>query len=249
MKIYLAGITPFIRLLHNEFSKNHSVYVLESFYYLNDNTERCIPLFKDFLLDSGAFTFFSGKHSDVDWESYVDKYAEFINKNNIKHFFELDIDSIVGLKKVVELRKRLENKTKKQSIPVFHLSRGIDEYKKLCNDYKYIAIGCSGKHDSKWTRQHPDKLKQLVMYAKSKGVDVHGLGFTSLTGLKEIPFFSVDSTAWIAGNRFGYIYKFTGDTVTKFDKKQGQMLANSKKVVINNFVEWCKFQKYMDYKY
>lgn len=249
MRIYLAGITPYIKLLQSEFSKNPSVYVLESFYYLNDTTEACIPLFKDFLLDSGAFTFFSAKNSVTDWESYVDKYAEFINKNSIKHFFELDIDSIVGEEKVAELRKRLERKTEKQSIPVFHLSRGISEYKNLCSDYKYIAIGCSGKHDSRWTRQHPDKLKQLVLYAKAKGVNVHGLGFTGLAGLKEIPFYSVDSTTWTTGNRFGYVFKFTGETITKFFKKPGQRLANLDKVAINNFIEWCKFQKYMDYRY
>lgn len=249
MKVYLAGVSPFLKLVYNEICKCKSAYILESFYYMDEDMEKAIPTFKDFLLDSGAFTFFSGKHSNVDWDDYVDRYADFINRNNIKHFFELDIDSIVGYDKVIKIRERLEKRTSKQSIPVFHLSRGIAEYKNLCNNYKYIAIGCSGKHDSRWTREHPDKLKKLVLYAKCKGVDVHGLGFTSLVGLKQIPFYSVDSTSWVAGNRFGCIYKFSGDTIIKFDKKQGQRLANSKKTALNNFVNWLKFQKYMDYKY
>lgn len=35
----------------------------------------------------------------VNWDEYVEEYAEFIIKYDIKLFFELDIDAIVGLKK------------------------------------------------------------------------------------------------------------------------------------------------------
>ena len=42
------------------------VAILESFYYADEWTERIIPKTKRFLLDSGAFTFFSSGKS-VDW--------------------------------------------------------------------------------------------------------------------------------------------------------------------------------------
>jgi hypothetical protein len=32
----------------------------------------------------------------------------------------------------------------------------------------------------------------------------------------------------------------------KFNKKEGQRLADSRKVALNNFIEWVKFQQYAD---
>ena len=94
MRMYLAGLTSFLgRPLTEDLVKG--VYVLESFYYANQKTEQYLPLFKDFLLDSGAFTFFSSGRN-VNWDDYVDRYAAFIIKNNVKKFFELDIDKLVG---------------------------------------------------------------------------------------------------------------------------------------------------------
>ena len=60
-----------------------------------------------FLLDSGAFTFMSGTNSP-DFDQYIIKYIDFINRHDIKYFFELDIDSIVGYEKVKEYTRRLD---------------------------------------------------------------------------------------------------------------------------------------------
>ena len=92
-------------------------------------------------------------------------------------------------------------------------------------------------------------LKKLVFYARDKGVKVHGLGYTSLTGMKEIPFYSVDSTSWLAGNKFGSIYCFNGKTIDKILKQKGKRLRNAYDTARNNFVEWKKFQQYMDLNY
>ena len=74
-----------------------------------------------FLLDSGAFTFMHGIEASskpVDWDGYLSRYIDFINRNNVQHFFELDVDSIVGYDAVKRMRARLEAETGKQSIPV-----------------------------------------------------------------------------------------------------------------------------------
>lgn len=244
MRIYLAGCDTFLEYcLEKEDIKD--AYILESFYSLK-KTPKYLPFYKDFLLDSGAFSFFGNGGKNISWDDYVTKYINFINKYNIKHFFELDIDVLTGYDYVKEIRKRIEKETGKQCIPVFHKSRGIEEYKKLCEEYKYIAIGCSGKHDSVWTRKYPEKLYQLVMYAKSKGVKVHGLGYTKLENMSKIPFYSVDSTSWLSGNRFGHIFLFNGKGLEKRDKKSGQRLKDAKDVIKNNFHEWKKYQNYAD---
>lgn len=116
-------------------------YVLESFYYIR---EFQIPIIKSadlFLLDSGAFTFMNTAQGNVNWDEYIRKYIDFINKNDVKYYFELDIDKIVGYEKVKKIRGQLEYETGKKSIPVWHKSRGIEEFKKLVSEYDYIAVG------------------------------------------------------------------------------------------------------------
>ena len=105
MKIYLAGVAPWRNEgIYDAPIKKHSPFILESFYYVDQLTEKLIPYLGDFLLDSGAFTFMQSSKNHVEWEEYIERYADFINRNNIKKFFELDIDSVVGYKKVLEYR-------------------------------------------------------------------------------------------------------------------------------------------------
>lgn len=243
MKIFLAdiGLKKWIEEVN---WKNNSVYILESFYYADEWVEKHIPLFKDFLLDSGAFTFFSAKPKNVNWEEYVDRYADFINRNKVNHFFELDIDKLIGYDNVLKLRKRLETKTGKQCIPVWHKFRGKENFLSMCDEYPYVAVG--GIVSGEITKDQYPIFTWLINEAHKKGCKIHGLGFTNLDGIKKYHFDSVDSTAWTTGNRFGSIYKFNGSTMEKFQKKQGQRLANSREVALNNFVEWVKFQQYAD---
>lgn len=140
MRLCLAGTFPAEKIV----KEYRPEYVLESFFYIRPWQIEEIPKWKMFLLDSGAFTFMHGIEASskpVDWEGYLSRYIDFINRNNVQHFFELDVDSIVGYDAVKRMRARLEAETGKQSIPVWHRSRGLDEFKRLCRDYPYIGIG------------------------------------------------------------------------------------------------------------
>lgn len=230
--------------LYDDTIKKHRPYILESFYYTNSDTERLLPLFGDFLLDSGAFTFMQNSKTHANWEEYLERYADFINKNNIQKFFELDIDSVVGYSKVLEYRKKLEQLTGKQCIPVWHKSRGINEYYKHCQEYPYVGIG--GYVIKELTPKEFKAFPQMIRYAHQNGAKVHCLGFTRLSDLPKYHFDSVDSTAWTTGNRFGYVYKFNGTTMVKFDVPKGMRLADSRRVALKNYTEWIKFQKYAE---
>ena len=222
----------------------HKPYILESFYYIDADTERLLPYFGDFLLDSGAFTFMMDSKTAVNWDEYLERYADFINRNRIDKFFELDIDVVVGYDEVVRLRNKLENMTGKQCIPVWHKSRGMDNFRSTCDAYPYIAIGgiVSGEFKSTEYKHFP----LLINEAHKRGAKIHGLGFTSLAWLPKCHFDSVDSTAWTTGNRFGFIYRFDGKTMQKTDAPKGHRLADSRKVALINFIEWLKFQKYAE---
>lgn len=256
MRIFLAGNTIFPAyiaptLYGGGFSKEitqHRPYILESFFYADADTERLIPYFGDFLLDSGAFTFIQGQKGkgNIDWDGYVERYAEFINRNKVERYFELDIDSIVGYKKVVEYRERLERLTGVKPIPVWHLSRGKEEFTRHCEEYPYVALGGIVNEQRGGTKYkiYHGSFPYFIDVAHRHGCKIHGLGFTNLEGLKKYHFDSVDSTAWTTGNRFGHIYRFNGETMVKVKTPQGKRIGDSRKLALINYCEWIKFQKY-----
>lgn len=228
---------------YSETIKN-GVNILTSFYYADEWTEKMIPYFKNFLLDSGAFTFFSSGKT-VDWDEYLKRYAGFIRRNNVEHFFELDIDVLVGYEKVIYFRKKLEDMTGKPCIPVWHKSRGKEEFLKMCEDYRYVAVG--GIVTKEITRKEYPIFTYLIKEAHKRHAKIHGLGFTNLTGIKQYHFDSVDSTAWVSGNRFGHVYKFNGSSMEKHDKPKGCRLSNGgRDVAFHNFKEWAKFCEYAE---
>ena len=232
---------------HESRTRGGQYLILESYYYCRDNNfiPVLIPRLKGFLLDSGAFTFMQGKAS-VDWDKYVEEYASFINKYDIELFFELDIDSIVGLKEVERLRKKLEDLTNKKPIPVWHVSRGKEYFVKMCKEYPYVALG--GIVTQEVPRATYEKaFPWFIKTAHDHGAKIHGLGYTSIANLKKYHFDSVDSTAWLYGNRGGYLYKFNPRTglIDKIDAPKGMRLKSSE-AAMHNFKEWIKFQQYAE---
>lgn len=239
MKIFLAGSGWHPIWINYDF---FNFYRLESFYYISKKEIPHLKKYKSFLLDSGAFTFMSqSSNDDVNWDNYVEKYAKFINEHDVQYFFELDIDSIVGIKEVERLRSKLEFLTKKQCIPVWHKSRGIEYWNLICQTYDYVAIGGLVTKEIKSTEYNV--FYNLLQLAKENNCKVHGLGFTNLKGIQRYKFDSVDSTSWLSGNRFGSVYLFNGKTMTQKKKEKGQRVKTHL-VAKHNFFEWVKFSKY-----
>lgn len=243
MKVFLAGTNC---LKKNIDDYKRIPYILESFYTIKDWQIPIIKKSKLFLLDSGAFTFMNSFKGSVNWDKYVEDYANFINKYDIKYFFELDIDVLVGIKEVERLRNRLERLTNKQCIPVWHKSRGIEEWKRITKEYDYVAIG--GIVIKEIKQADYKYFIPLLEIAKKNNCKVHGLGFTSMKWLKKVKFYSVDSTTWTNGCRFGIIYKFKNNKLVQIKKPINTKIKKDKEreVVENNLKEWIKFQEYAD---
>lgn len=196
------------------------------------------------MLDSGAFTFFSAG-GGVNWNDYIKQYAAFINRNNVDKYFELDIDKLIGYEKVLYYRAKLEDMTGKPCIPVWHKSRGRDEFIKICEQYKYISIG--GIASREITQKEHKYLPYFINTAHERGTKIHGLGFTNVQGLRRFHFDSVDSTSWLSGGRFGTVFEFDGHTMkTHVRKTQRQRVADYKAATIHNFKEWKKFAEYAE---
>ena len=217
---------------------SNSKCILTSFYYFRDKLPFDVDLH---LVDSGAFTFFSSKKK-IDIDQYLTEYIEYINKYDIKYFFELDIDVLVGYDKVLELRERLERETGKKCIPVWHMSRGKDEFIKMIKEYDYASIG--GVVNKESIVNHKDKFHLLNKLARKHGCKLHGLGVTD-ANVENYGFYSVDSTSWNSGTRFGKFMKFEQNKIKHIKRKEGTRLISYHELNKLNIMQWLKFQKYL----
>ena len=129
MNVYLAALECKLankRIIEQIQRDTGTISILGSYFSISRRNEKLyaslIPHFKDFMLDSGAFSFMNSESVAIDWDKYLEDYAAFIKTNRVEKFFELDIDVIVGYDKVKEYRLRLEGLTCRPSIPVWHRS-------------------------------------------------------------------------------------------------------------------------------
>jgi len=251
MKLYLAGVESLIEPIKYA----QPPYILFSFAACRGSSstqEKVMELTrcswcKDFLCDSGAFTFFTKGHTVTldEWSRYVDEYIEFINDNNIHYFFELDIDKIVGINKVEEIRKRIEKRTGKQCIPVWHISRGWKYFERMCDEYKYVSLGGIVSSRSK---KYKDMFPWFIDYAHKKDVKIHGLGYTDTRMFKQYQFDSIDSTTWTVGGRFGEWFDISGNTLIRNGKNINRKNKRIDGVALHNHnaAVWAQYARILD---
>ena len=224
-------------------------YMLDSYYYCREDTSfgpvgfKQREQFDGFLLDSGAYTFMdnvSVDTSNIDFEEYTKQYAQFINKHKIDNFFELDVDSVVGLPRVRELRRMLETKTGKDCIPVWHKSRGKEAFVKIAREYDRIAIG--GIVAGEFSQDEYRYFHWFINKAHELDAKIHGLGFTP-SNIGEYGFDSVDSTSWLSSGRFGSVHRFTGQGLKQESRNERTKYPEN---LTHNFKEWTKYAHYLD---
>lgn len=236
MKVFLSALeaSPEFYDIDKNIMKYN--YNLMSFYYLR-NKKEIAEIIKQksklVIIDSGAHSFQKGKK--VDWVEYTKQYAEFIKNfddNKVVGYFEMDVDNIIGYEKVLELRKILENASNK-IIPVWHKNRGIEEYKKMCQDYagKIIAITGFKNEDIK-----DEQYLMFLKCAKKYNCKVHCLGMTRKKVLDKVPFDYVDSSSWKQQSIYGRIDN------RKVDKEFSK--ASRWKIMLQNYKNGMKMQEH-----
>lgn len=251
MRVFLAATTAGMTVQTREeaFRVGKPKYLLETFFA---GEKTCKKVLSDtttdnFLLDSGAFSYMSGAECTKEQlVQYMNRYIDFINENDVKYFFELDVDTIFGIEFVEQLRSQLEYRTQKKCIPVWHKGRGIEYWKWMCDNYNYVAIGGLVFHVKK---QEYDAIRKMVEYARKKNVKVHGLGFTKTKELDKYPFYSVDSASWTKAAALGQqIHFFNGTSIDARQLNKANKKVKLSQLVKHNMIEWCKYQRYMDEK-
>lgn len=248
VKVYLAcGKTG----IWEKYSKE--INVLQSYHYIKTGNynKGHFSKYKDFILDSGIFTYLNGKdHSNVDWEKYAQEYGVFVKTNQIKNYVSLDIDMAVGLPEVERIRNKLEVAVGWKSIPVWHKSRGYDKWLEICRDYDYVCFGgfiTDGISKSKYKY-----LTKFLSDAATQKCNVHGLGFTDTKHTNKYKFYSVDSSSWTTAARFARINVFTGSGMRSVDKNvwnksnKTYTVKDTDKLLEFSLTEWMKYARYAD---
>ena len=201
MLVYCALTSEFgIRLNAVKKMKLPKFNILLSYYYFPKDLKKYLTLTNNVLIDSGAFTF---QRTGLDKiKEYTENYIKFIKKYTdnpkLNGFIELDIDNKIGYDKVLKIREQLEEHSDK-IIPVWHKALGIKEFKKMCNEYDYVAVSGFANEDIK-----SDQLIYFVKYAHKHNSKIHGLGLARTKILDYVPFDSVDASSWMKVNRYGH---------------------------------------------
>lgn len=90
-------------------------------------------------------------------------------------------------------------------LPVFHTGSPWGRLERLCTKYPYVALGGMVPY-----ARYPDEvLRWLVRcfkIARNYGTVFHGFGQTRFKTLTSLPFYSVDSSSWGSGARYGQMY-------------------------------------------
>ena len=251
MRIYLASLEYYLSnagIIDQIRSFPRTISILGSYYNISHRNKKLyttiIPYFKDFMLDSGAFSFINSQKAKINWDEYLEKYASYISETHTEKYFEFDIDMLVGYEKVKEYRARLEALTGIPSIPVWHRSRGQDEFLRLCDEYSYVAVGGIAIKHIRF-----DEYKYfttLIQEAHRRNCKIHALGFTHLTEVRKYHFDSVDSSTWTTGGRYGSVFMYRNGHMRMQKRKANTRVSDTPGLDMFNFGEWLNYQRYAE---
>lgn len=184
---------------------------LRSFYFLKTPKSRQL-INRDYdLIDSGGFSArINGAVIDVA------EYANFLNTYKIKLAFNLDTKDE---QETIDNQFYLDsNCPDTYIIPVYHVSDYVrEEYRPLLEYYMYLGykyIGIGGVAGAKNNKEQESRFYNLVFNRTGNEIRLHGLGITSEKILRNYPWYSCDSSSFLAPAQFASM-KTQSDEMSK----------------------------------
>jgi len=157
------------------------------------------------VLDSGAHSLQVRPELAINPYDYKERYFRFLEiyHRKFEWVVELDIDPMVGMDRVKEWRKELEDRGIDNFIPVWHGAHGRKEWEELINRYDYVGTQTKLK-------LVPEKVlwRNLKLAARTN-TKVHGFGMSDAKPIC-LYFTSLDSTSWQRAPKYGVLDWFTG---------------------------------------
>lgn len=197
-------------------------FLLSYHYFKTIDLDKEIPLYFDepyprIFLDSGAWSAFT-LGSPIDLKEYV----KFITR--FSHWFKAysNLDDLQSPVITKNNQKALEDKGL-YPLPVFHTGESLEILEDYVQEYPYVCVG----RIIPFTNQ-PKKiipfLIQCHKIARGRAV-LHGFGVTNWKLLKLFPWYSVDSSSWASGFRYGRVSVFHEDKGTWGTMKIGDIAS------------------------
>jgi hypothetical protein len=269
MRLHLAGMEKKEDIIKDLPCK----FVLISFLYAQENNLDWLDQY-EVLCDSGAASIMSAydvEHTAIkqkgselvkkkvgDLDLFFEKYKKFIERNlhRFTAFVELDLQPIVGVEKVLEWRRQLTEIVGNERLVVVYHGAADEDFEQICRDYRYIGFGGG-------VAARTEQFTRLFQIAEKHKTKVHGFALTQGELMRRYPFYSVDSTSWMSGSRYGITYYFKGAKLVQTNDKairrtMGKELANygidHKAVMADNANEvdkmnalaWIKYAEHVD---
>ena len=173
-------------------------------------------------IDSGAYTYNQdpkyAEYTIEQWEKQIEEYLAWAekHKNQIFAIADLDIQYLVGYEKVVEWRKKyFEPFMLRTGLPVCFIyhEEGLDIWEYMCKRYPYVGISLNIDREVDET-----ELRNKFKIAEKHNALVQGMASTRTGMLTQYPFYTVDSTTWNVGLKYGEISVWTGNKMSRIKK-------------------------------
>lgn len=218
MKIYAAGYYLLAKnYLTNPEKANDSLrpllgftpeHCLESYHYIGEAPGLCQWMRdngKKLFLDSGAFSAFT-KGAVIDLQRYSDFIKQWSDIIDVAS--NVDIIGRDNEQGSYDNQKRLE--LLGVDIKPVHHARDRDEWltRYLSEGYDHLFLGGMVPETTPYLLEWLDRIwaRYLTNPDGTPKIKVHGFGLTTEVLMYRYPWYSVDSTTWLNGNKFGVCF-------------------------------------------
>lgn len=226
LTIFFSGVEyeSYLEILYNLGIRNF----LMSYEYLKGKGLSQLKKYPDMhlFIDSGAFTYMQDpKYSEYtieQWEEQIQKYLAWVEKHQSQIFAiaDLDLQYVVGCEKVYEWRKKyFEPFMLRTGIPVCFMyhDEGMEQWEYMCKRYPYTGLSL--------TIDDGNSIKEMFRIAEKYNTLCQGMASTNTQMLVQYPFYTVDSTTWNVGLKYGEISVWNKSKMMRVKKQDFETKA------------------------
>lgn len=224
MRIYLAGLFSNNLGVWPIIGENKKCFVdfkypwhLESYHYIGKNrgNHRVRTRGDTIFIDSGAFSAFT-----QGIEINMDEYIQYVKDNQDIIHLTAALDVIGDAKQSWDNFLYMKDKGV-DAIPTYHyLDHDFKYLERMVKEVGYLAIGGVAQLNARpKLESFLDKVWSILTDSNGKPiVKVHGFAVTNVWAMRKYPWYSVDSTSYVAGSKFGCILlDFSADNIQKIN--------------------------------
>ena len=227
LTIFFSGVEyeSYLDILYNLGIRNF----LMSYEYLKGKGSGQIKKYPDMhlFIDSGAYTYQNDpkyeSYTNEQWEQQIKEYLSWVEKHKDSIFAIADLDlqylPNVGYEKVYEWREKyFEPFMLRTGVPVCFIYHedGLEYWDYMCKRYPYVGLSLAIDKTENGTEQ----LKDMFRIAEKHNTLCQGMASTNTSMLTQYPFYTVDSTTWNVGLKYGEISVWTGTKMTRVKKTE-----------------------------